>query len=852
MRKFILSCTVFAALCVFSVMTHATQLAYDDATNYGAGWTNNSNGGFGFEAWEITSNDGGQFIGDAGEQGPNNEPLNTNDLSFALWADDFINADRDFDAALQEGNVFSFSLAFQWDNGNRGFDLYADEAQVFNFNINDGGYSWTDGGSAPMTEWEGAREDGVLIHVEFTATASGFDYAFESPQDTNLNVSGSIASSPIDGFRMYVSGAGGGTGGNMFFNNLEILEGEVPPLRFIDGEATPETTGDIVFTLQRTDDGDGEDQVDLSSSNEDAVTVPALVTFAELADDVTFTGTVVSVTEGGATIFASNTVTGSTAQFDVNPQPPTLWIDGPFDVFELGTEEYTLNRLGAVGDDIVFSSTDTNVLTVPAMESFDVGENALTFDVDIVGFGFAQIVASNEASGAWADYGVNVNPPSLTLTGQDSIREGLTREYTLTRVGPVGDTVTLSNSAPAVLDIPASVDFPAEEDVVTFAAEALSVGSATIFGYNADATGAPIVVAVTETPVGIYDEGSFYTGGWTNGSNEGVGFEEWSFNHIQDPEGDPASFAGVFIGDPAFAGISGMDAESFGFFANPAGSGANAEVARALSDPLTPGDTFRFQWGLHFDSNDEASNRGFNLLADTNQLLNVNMGNSAVITISGAFGATNLFEEFGSQAVLLHFEYVEDGSIRVWGTGRDGVEEFDETLAVASGAPDNFAFYFNATDAATDERQMYVNNLQVLETEDTTDGIPNSWWDTFGIPEPDRIADEDFDGDGTTNWEEWIAGTDPTDNTSTFDNTIAVVPVLDATENTLTLMSGEPTFEDRRYDAYWTEDLTEEPQTWTAYGLNVPGNPDNSAVELTVDIDEEDDGRIYRTGVSLP
>jgi hypothetical protein len=200
------------------------------------------------------------------------------------------------------------------------------------------------------------------------------------------------------------------------------------------------------------------------------------------------------------------------------------------------------------------------------------------------------------------------------------------------------------------------------------------------------------------------DNGGNYGSGWTAGSNGGSGFEPWVFNNT-DGEGGSA---GVFIGDPAAGGISGMSITSFGFFANPAGSGANAEVSRSLSAALGVGETFSFQWGLNWDSDDASSNRGFNLFGGSDQLININMGNSSLITING----DPMFTEFGTQAFTLNFLHQTAGNLLVFGTGRDGVQTFSQLFPVAA-APDRFSFYYNAAEN-NDNRQMYVNNLEVV------------------------------------------------------------------------------------------------------------------------------------------
>jgi hypothetical protein len=199
------------------------------------------------------------------------------------------------------------------------------------------------------------------------------------------------------------------------------------------------------------------------------------------------------------------------------------------------------------------------------------------------------------------------------------------------------------------------------------------------------------------------DNGGNYGSGWTDGSNGGSGFQPWVFNNTQG-----TGSAGVFIGDPAAGGISGMSVESFGFFANPAGSGANAEVSRSLSAALGVGDTFSFQWGLNWDSDDAASNRGFNLFGGSEQLININMGNSSLITING----DPMFNEFGTQAFTLNFFHETAGNLRVFGIGRDGSESFNQVFAVTA-LPDRFSFYYNAAEN-NDNRQMYVNNLEVI------------------------------------------------------------------------------------------------------------------------------------------
>lgn len=112
---------LFMALALSVGLSHA-QIAFDTASNYDVftPWSNGSNQGTGFSEWAFDSFDGGHFLGPAAAQGPNNAPLDTVNQSFGMWTLEgvgFATASRELNAPLQEGEVFSFSIAFSFDNG---------------------------------------------------------------------------------------------------------------------------------------------------------------------------------------------------------------------------------------------------------------------------------------------------------------------------------------------------------------------------------------------------------------------------------------------------------------------------------------------------------------------------------------------------------------------------------------------------------------------------------------------------------------------------------------------------------------------------------------------------------------
>ncbi len=119
------------------------------------------------------------------------------------------------------------------------------------------------------------------------------------------------------------------------------------------------------------------------------------------------------------------------------------------------------------------------------------------------------------------------------------------------------------------------------------------------------------------------------------------------------------------------------------------------------------------------------------------------------------------------------------------------------------------------------------------------DGIPD-WWmlQYFGHPTGqagDRsLAQDDADGDGMTNWQEYAAGTDPTNPGSVFH--LEIAPVL--TPGSLLLywqaLSG------RSYQVQYTDDLG------SGIWLNAPGNASVVGNQGSFTVTADQPGRCYR------
>jgi hypothetical protein len=199
-----------------------------------------------------------------------------------------------------------------------------------------------------------------------------------------------------------------------------------------------------------------------------------------------------------------------------------------------------------------------------------------------------------------------------------------------------------------------------------------------------------------------------YSSGWTTGSNGGSGFGTWTITANSGTSG----FAGSLIGDPTSAGITGMSTTSFVLYANPSGSEAFANADRSFANPLGVGESFSFQWGIHFDSG-ASGNKGFNLYSGGTggaQLININNGGNSDITINSA----NVGFGYGANAMTWTFKLTSATNLQVDATDRDGNGAYSGNFTISgTSAPDAFRFYASNMQSGA-AAQPYFNNLSTF------------------------------------------------------------------------------------------------------------------------------------------
>jgi hypothetical protein len=297
--------------------------------------------------------------------------------------------------------------------------------------------------------------------------------------------------------------------------------------------------------------------------------------------------------------------------------------------------------------------------------------------------------------------------------------------------------------------------------MVKFAAAACVAAS---FGTAVQAN-EPVVIASDNASATNYPGGT-----WSNGSNGGSGFGPWT---IASNNNNASRFAGNFVGDPTAAGITGMSSTSFVLYANPLGSGAFVNAERNFANPLGVGDSFSFQWGINWDSN--GGNKGFSLYSGATELINVNNGSNADITIKGIdVTGTNVGFGYGAAAMTWTITRTTETNLQVNATDRDGVGAYSGNFTISrTAAPDSFKFYASGMDIG-DNRQPYFNNLRLTryaagvspEILASPLDLYGDYMTSFNLFDEDALGTADPDGDGQSNDAEFAFGTDPTSGTS--------------------------------------------------------------------------------------
>jgi hypothetical protein len=231
MKKLLLSTLTAAAFAVGTSNAQIITNAYDTGANYGGGWTNGGNGGFGFTAWTISATPGTGFAGSFIGEPTNAGIVGMSPTSFGLFANPgasgaTVTVSRGLSNALSIGDTFSLQWGINWDSdvGNKGFNIFSGGVGGTQLvNVNQAGFpgdvtmNGTNTaiafGNGPMT-WSFTLQSATSLLV----TSSARDGTTTPVYSTNLT----IAAAP-DAFSFYATAMGAGDQRQSYFNNLSVV-----------------------------------------------------------------------------------------------------------------------------------------------------------------------------------------------------------------------------------------------------------------------------------------------------------------------------------------------------------------------------------------------------------------------------------------------------------------------------------------------------------------------------------------------------------------------------------------------------------------------------------------------------
>ncbi|MCZ4409813.1 autotransporter-associated beta strand repeat-containing protein [Cryomorphaceae bacterium 1068] len=201
------------------------------------------------------------------------------------------------------------------------------------------------------------------------------------------------------------------------------------------------------------------------------------------------------------------------------------------------------------------------------------------------------------------------------------------------------------------------------------------------------------------------DNATNYGGSWTNGSNNGTGYNAWSIT-------SGGGTAGTFIGDPAANGMGtiGIGSTAFGLFGH---SGVFVNAVRFFGENGTNvsmqiGDQYSFYWAMNWDAG--SGSKGFDLRAGGATVFNVNNGSSATITTTngvadGAFGTSPML------VTLTRTSWTEYSFLM---TRRSDGSTYSTTISSSQNI-DNINIYIGAQPDPNGNRNIFFNDFSFIK-----------------------------------------------------------------------------------------------------------------------------------------
>ncbi len=207
--------------------------------------------------------------------------------------------------------------------------------------------------------------------------------------------------------------------------------------------------------------------------------------------------------------------------------------------------------------------------------------------------------------------------------------------------------------------------------------------------------------------VGTDDAGNYGTGGFTNGANEGTGFQAWNIS--------TGGSAGTFLGDSTEGNCgninteSGSVTQSFGMWGNPAGGNYVNCNRKFAGGALSSGQKFSAKLGVNWRN----GNKGIDILSGDQVIFNFNVGNDSYTYNPTNHSAVDLGWSYSADSVIDVVIEQKAGNVLNVDLTR-GTDNFNQDFTLPGNA-DEFKLYCADTDAGgSPENNFYANNFVIV------------------------------------------------------------------------------------------------------------------------------------------
>jgi len=243
-------------------------------------------------------------------------------------------------------------------------------------------------------------------------------------------------------------------------------------------------TGTLIVTISAVQSSGTSIPVTVAPTG--IVTVPATVTVpaGQLSTSIPVTASAL----GTAMVHVSLNGTMAESAVQVTPPPPAIvsLLPSPLPVVigASGTLTVTLNAGQLTNTEVAVTVDQPSLVQVPAIVTVPAGQTSAAFTVTGLAVGNATVTAAANGTTKTATVQVQPPPPAVVslVPNPLPLQQGATGSLSLTiNAAQVSDTVIpLTNSAPTLVQVPASITVPANQLSATIPVTALLAGNATI------------------------------------------------------------------------------------------------------------------------------------------------------------------------------------------------------------------------------------------------------------------------------------------------------------------------------------------------------------------------------------